>query len=157
MKYALSVSALALTASAASVKRGEPNWGQWSHLGSNYEGWYKHGGPCNADGSAKFKHVAVFSVDGMHASDLTKYLARGPSNFTKLIDHGYTYSNAFTTFPSDSFPGTLAQSTGALPPTTGVWYDDIWDRSVYAPSSGCKGAPGAQGQYIIQEFLTGRF
>jgi predicted AlkP superfamily pyrophosphatase or phosphodiesterase len=59
----------------------------------------------NDDNTPKFKHVAVFSVDGLHNSDLDKYLARGASNFTKLLDHSYRWTDAYTTFPSDSFPG----------------------------------------------------
>ncbi|KAF2474960.1 type I phosphodiesterase/nucleotide pyrophosphatase [Lindgomyces ingoldianus] len=82
------------------------------------------------------KHVAVFSIDGLHNSDIDKWLALGPSNISKLLGTGYRYTNAWATFPSDSFPGTLAPYTGATPRTTGVWYDDIWDRSFFAPGSG---------------------
>lgn len=42
--------------------------------------------------------------------------------------------------PSDSFPGTAALYTGATPRTTGIWYDDTWDRSLFA--EGCMGPPG---------------
>ncbi|KAF2416913.1 hypothetical protein EJ08DRAFT_673710 [Tothia fuscella] len=73
------------------------------------------------------KYVTIFSIDGLHSSDLDKYLALGPSNFSKLLDTGYRYTNAFTSFPSDSFPGTLAPFTGATPKTHGVWYDDPMD------------------------------
>jgi hypothetical protein len=41
----------------------------------------------------------------------------------------------------------MAQYTGATPKTTGVWYDDVWDRSFYAPSSGCPAPPGAEVVY----------
>ena len=41
----------------------------------------------------------------------------------------------------------MAQFTGANPRTTGVWYDDTWDRSFYSPNSSCKGAPGAEVVY----------
>ncbi|TDL24276.1 type I phosphodiesterase/nucleotide pyrophosphatase [Rickenella mellea] len=80
--------------------------------------------------SAKvYKHVATFSVDGLHSSDVGKYLAVRPqSTIAKLLNTGFEYTDTFTSAPSDSFPGTLAQFTGALPRTTGVWYDDIWDR-----------------------------
>jgi hypothetical protein len=40
---------------------------------------------------------------------------------------GTTYSHARTTFPSDSFPGTVAQLTGGGPGTTGVLYDDTYN------------------------------
>lgn len=53
--------------------------------------------------------------------------------------------DAYTSGPSDSFPGTLNQFTGASPRTTGIWYDDTYDRSFFAAGSGCKGPPGAEG------------
>lgn len=56
--------------------------------------------------------------------------------------------------PSDSFPGTMNQMTGAHPRTTGVWYDDTWDRTFYAPGSNCSGPPGAEG--ILHTFLNER-
>ena len=90
-----------------------------------------------------YKHVAVFSVDGLHASDLDKYVALRPnSNISALLKTGYQYSGAYTSAPSDSFPGTVAQFTGATPRTTGVWYDDIWSRNIFAPGSNCTGPPG---------------
>jgi hypothetical protein len=97
----------------------------------------------------KVSHVAMFSVDGLHASDIDKYLAKGKSNISILLDTAYRYTNALTTFPSDSFPGTLAQYTGAFPRTTGVWYDDVFDKSFYAPNSSCSGAPGAEGIFPL--------
>lgn len=90
-----------------------------------------------------YKHVAAFSVDGLHASDLDKYVALRPnSNISALLKTGYQYSGAYTSAPSDSFPGTVAQFTGATPKTTGVWYDDIWNRNIFAPGSNCTGPPG---------------
>ncbi|KIJ39829.1 hypothetical protein M422DRAFT_257430 [Sphaerobolus stellatus SS14] len=96
------------------------------------------------DDSFKAKFVAVLSVDGMHNSDIDKWLATGPSNISKLLETGYRYTNAFTTGPSDSFPGSLAPFSGAIPRTTGVWYDDTFDRTFFVPSSGCIGPPGAE-------------
>lgn len=90
-----------------------------------------------------YKHVAVFSVDGLHASDVDKYVALRPnSSISALLKTGYEYSGAYTSAPSDSFPGTVAQFTGATPRTTGVWYDDIWNRNIFAPGSNCTGTPG---------------
>lgn len=99
----------------------------------------------------QFKHVALFSVDGMHASDVEKYVALRPqSTMAQLLETGYEYTNAFTSAPSDSFPGTLAQFTGASPKTTGMWYDDAYDRTFYPPFSTsqthCTGPPGAEGR-----------
>lgn len=112
----------------------------WIALASAVHAW-PHGG----DSAALYKHVAVFSIDGLHASDLDKYVARGSSNISKLLSTGIKYSNAWTSFPSDSFPGVLAPFTGASPKTHGVWYDDTWDRTFYDPGSNCKGSPGAEG------------
>ena len=116
----------------------------------------------------KYKYVLAFSVDGLHSSDVGKYVAARPkSTIANLLETGYEYSDAFTSAvsgvarlipretkstdspqPSDSFPGTLAQYTGAGPATHGVWYDDTWDRSIYAPGSNCTGPPGAEGRLI---------
>ena len=47
--------------------------------------------------SAPYKYVLAFSVDGMHSSDVDKYVAARPkSNITKMLSTGYEYSNAFT-------------------------------------------------------------
>ncbi|KAK4690443.1 hypothetical protein P7C71_g6351, partial [Lecanoromycetidae sp. Uapishka_2] len=96
-----------------------------------------------------YQHVAVFSVDGLHSSDVGKYVALRPkSTIAQLLQTGYEYTNAFTSAPSDSFPGTVAPFTGASPRTSGVWYDDIYDRSFYPPFSKnetrCEGPPGAE-------------
>ena len=97
-----------------------------------------------------YKHVAVFSIDGFHSSDVEKYVGlRKGSTIAKLLQTGYEYTDAFTSAPSDSFPGTLNQYTGASPRTTGVWYDDTYDRSFFAPGSDCSGKPGAEGIAII--------
>ena len=95
---------------------------------------------------APYKYVAFFSVDGFHGSDVEKYVALRPkSTIAELLENGYEYTNAYTTGPSDSFPGTMAQMTGAGPSTTGIWYDDSYDRSLYNPSSNCSAPPGAEG------------
>jgi predicted AlkP superfamily pyrophosphatase or phosphodiesterase len=128
MKFSTPIFLSAL-ASAAIIRRDDSD-----------NGW---NGDRDADGTPKFKHVAAFSIDGLHASDIDKWLAKGTSNISKMLEHGYRYTNAFTTFPSDSFPGTLAQYTGAFPRTTGVWYDDVWDRAFFNPNSSCMLAAGA--------------
>jgi predicted AlkP superfamily pyrophosphatase or phosphodiesterase len=73
------------------------------------DGW---NGPRDADGTPQFQRVAIFSVDGLHSSDVNKWLAKGPSNISTMLENGYLYSDAWTSFPSDSFPGTVAQYTG---------------------------------------------
>ena len=101
--------------------------------------------------SKSYKHVAAFSIDGFHSSDVGKYVTLRPnSTLAQLLETGYEYTNAYTAAPSDSFPGTVAQFTGASPITTSVWYDDIWYRDYYPPFSvngtHCQGPPGAEGQ-----------
>ena len=114
MKFSTPILLSAL-ASAAVVRRDPPD-----------DGW---DGDRNDDGSPKFKHVAAFSVDGLHNSDIDKWLAvRKFSTISAMLEHGWRYTNTNTTFPSDSFPGTLAQYSGAFPRDTGLWYDDIWRR-----------------------------
>src|SRR5262249_20402621 len=89
------------------------------------------------------RHVLLISVDGMHASDLAMYVAAHPgSTLARLAARGTTYQHALTSFPSDSFPGLLAMTTGGTPKSTGVYYDDSYDRSLYPPKSNCTGSPG---------------
>lgn len=92
-----------------------------------------------------YKHVIVLSVDGLHNVDLAKYVKQHPkSNLATASKHGITFSNALTSQPSDSFPGTLGIYTGAVPATHGIWYDATYDKSLYPPGSGCKGNPGTE-------------
>ncbi len=92
-----------------------------------------------------YKHVLLISVDGMHASDL-RYLLNQPghSTFKALAATGTVYQNAYTTAPSDSFPGMIGQVTGATPKTAGVFYDDSYDRTLFAAGSNCAGQPGTE-------------
>jgi hypothetical protein len=108
------------------------------------------GSDCYGSNGQGYKHVAIFSFDGLHASDVDKYLAlRGPSsNMSRLLEHGHRFTGAYTSFPSDSFPGSMGPFTGSSPRTHGVWYDDIYDRSLYAPGSNCVGAPGAESRSL---------
>jgi Type I phosphodiesterase / nucleotide pyrophosphatase len=79
-----------------------------------------------------YNYVVVFSIDGLHGSDVPKYVALRPqSTIAELLENGYEYTDAWTSAPSDSFPGSLNVFTGAHPRTTGVWYDDTYDRAFY--------------------------
>jgi len=102
-----------------------------------------------------YQHVLLISVDGMHAIDLANWIQNNPdSNFAKLAKTGVIYPNTFTTAPSDSYPGMLAQVTGASPKTAGLFYDDSYDRKEYPsvnyyvsqglPDPGCTGGPGTE-------------
>lgn len=104
--------------------------------------------PARADKAGPITHVLLVSIDGMHASDLSNYVKSHPSStLAKLAKQGVTYANAFTTAPSDSFPGLLALVTGGTPKSTGVFYDDTFDRTLYAPGSNCSGLPGTEAQF----------
>jgi hypothetical protein len=64
-------------------------------------------------------HVLLLSVDGMHESDLVHYVATHPhSALASLVSAGTEFTHAQTTFPSDSFPGMIAQLTGGGAGTT---------------------------------------
>ena len=72
-----------------------------------------HGSPHHR---APSKHVLLLSVDGLHQSDLDWYVAHHPhSALAALVHRGTSYTHATTTFPSDSFPGMVAQLTGGGP------------------------------------------
>jgi Type I phosphodiesterase / nucleotide pyrophosphatase len=86
---------------------------------------------------AEVRHVLLISVDGLHALDLTNYVASHPnSTLAELSRHGVTYTNASTSTPSDSFPGLAALITGGSPTTTGFWYDVTWNRAVAPQAAG---------------------
>src|SRR5690242_13983344 len=92
-------------------------------------------------------HVLLLSIDGLHQQDLDWYVRNHPhSTLARLAASGTSYRNAATPFPSDSFPGMLAQVTGGDPRTTGVYYDDTWNAALLpAGTTDCAGAePGAE-------------
>jgi hypothetical protein len=102
-----------------------------------------------------YQHVLLISVDGMHSVDLNNWIRSHPqSNFARLAGHGIIYPNAFTTAPSDSYPGMLAQVSGATPKTGKAFYDDSYDRKEFPskasftsqglPDPGCTGPSGAE-------------
>jgi arylsulfatase A-like enzyme len=77
------------------------------------------------------QHALLLSVDGLHQADvadpnLHPYL----TNIFNLESSGVTYTQAHTTNPSDSFPGTVAYLTGASPATTGICYEDSYSRTL---------------------------
>lgn len=102
----------------------------------------------NGNGQGAIKHVLLISVDGMHEVDLQRYVAGHPaSSFAKLLRHGLHYTNAHTSYPSDSFPGLLAFMTGASPKTHGVFYDDTFDHTLFPPGSNCQGPRGTEANF----------
>ncbi len=95
------------------------------------------GAPVNSDPRfGQFNSVMIISVDGLRQADLAdpKLQAYLP-NIANLQKTGITYTNSSTPTPTDSFPGTLAYTTGASPKTTGVYYDASYDRTLKAPGS----------------------
>lgn len=89
-----------------------------------------------SDKKSPVKHVLLLSVDGLHESDLAYYVARHPkSALAALVSDGTNYTHAKTTFPSDSFPGMVAQLTGGGPGTSGVYYDDTYNHALLAPGT----------------------
>jgi len=103
-------------------------------------------GPAAAD--VALQHVVLISVDGLHANDLSRYIASHPgSAVAGLSRTGTTYSAAHTPSLSDSFPGLLALLTGGTPRSTGVYYDDSYDRTYYPAGSACTATPGTETAY----------
>jgi hypothetical protein len=104
------------------------------------------GGDAGSPGPiAATQRVLLISVDGFHRVDLTNWIAAHPaSTLASLASTGIEYAAAHTTTPSDSFPGMLALATGGTPRSTGVYYDDSYDRTLYAPGSQCTGSPGTE-------------
>ncbi len=101
--------------------------------------------------TGRYSHVLLISIDGMHAVDLANYIAdpsHAGSALGELASNGVVYRNALTTGPSDSFPGMVAQVTGATPKSAGVFYDDSYDRTYFDPGSDCSGPPGAEVRYF---------
>src|SRR5215467_9344379 len=95
------------------------------------------------DEARAYGHVLLISVDGMHAVDLANYINAHPqSHLAGLAAHGVIYQNALSSAPSDSFPGLLALVTGGTPKSTGVFYDNSYDRTLFAPGSNCQGPAG---------------
>ena len=105
------------------------------------------------DGRATAQHVLLISVDGLHQSDLAWYVSRHRgSALARLVRNGVDFTNAQTPFPSDSFPGMVAQVTGGNPSSTGVYYDDTWNHALLpAGTTNCAAAkPGVEVTYFEQ-------
>jgi hypothetical protein len=100
------------------------------------------------DHHGKFKHVLLISVDGLHEVDVANYVASNPgSAFAQLLRNGVSYTNVSTSRPSDSSPGLVAFVTGGSPRTTGVYYDDSYDRSLSPPGDLACSAIGTETMY----------
>src|SRR5262249_26537137 len=96
------------------------------------------GGDGRSSNPNTVSHVLLISVDGLHEYDLVQWIGEHPdSNLAALARAGTQYANASAAKPSDSFPGLLAPLTGGTPKSTGVFYDDSYSRTMFAPGSDC--------------------
>ena len=95
-------------------------------------------------GGNEIKHVLLISVDGLHALDVSNYVATYPNSaLAELAGHGVTYSNARTPANSDSFPGLLTLVTGGSSISHGLFYDVSYNRGIFDPTNTtCSGQPG---------------
>jgi hypothetical protein len=85
------------------------------------------------------RRVLLISIDGIHPGDVANLIRSFPdSTLAHLSATGITYSQAFTSKPSDSFPGLLSMVTGGSPASTGVWYEGSYARWLSPPGSQCK-------------------
>ena len=111
-------------------------------------------GAAHADrGDSKVRHVLMVSVDGMHEQDLARCLRdRTCPHIAELAEHGVTYTDAHTPGLSDSVPGLAALVTGGGPVSTGLFYDDVYDRSLYPGwDKTCSTTPGIE--VFLQELV----
>ncbi len=118
------------------------------------------------DDDSPVARVLLLSVDGLRAADLALYVKTHPTSpLAALSAQGRTYTNASATKPSDSFPGMLAMVTGGTPRSTGVYYDDGYDRSLVPAAGTCvpgATAPGTRAQWkqnldrvpVVAPFIT---
>jgi len=106
-----------------------------------------------SDADTKVKHVLMVSVDGMHQQDLERCVADHTCpNIAALAGHGITYTKAFTPGLSDSVPGLAALVTGGSPFSTGLFYDDIYDRTLFPGTDPtCSTTPGVE--VFLQELV----
>jgi predicted AlkP superfamily pyrophosphatase or phosphodiesterase len=98
-----------------------------------------------SSGNDPISHVLLLSIDGLHEQDLARYVQLNPNSALAELTHlGITYTKVSGSKPSNSFPGLLSMVTGGSPRTTGVFYDDSYDRSMFPPGSNCQGPSGAE-------------
>ncbi|GAB2443855.1 alkaline phosphatase family protein [Nocardia tengchongensis] len=132
IRLAAAVGAVALACTATGIAMATP--------GDNGQGQNDNGqGHNGKDG----KHVLLISVDGLHQADLAWYVEQHPNSaLANLAGNGEQYTNAQTTNPSDSFPGMVAQLTGATAGQSGVYYDDTFNHDLLpAGTTDCAHTP----------------
>lgn len=130
--------AFIITALAASVQ----SWGTFGGLDiiNPIGQWLP---PTMSYSNGPYKQAIFLSFDGMHQFDLVRYIATHPnSTWAKIVKNAIVYSNARASSPSDSLPGTTALFSGTSPRHSGIFWETVYDRSLYPPGSGCTGPPG---------------
>jgi len=86
----------------------------------------------------RVQRVLLISIDGFHAVDLANYIKLRPASaLARLSSRGVTYTNAYSSFPSNSWPGLAALITGGTSVSTGVIFESTYDRSLSPPGSDC--------------------
>lgn len=99
--------------------------------------WRSIGQADRPAGTPPIQHVLLLSIDGAHALDVQKFVASKPhSALAEVSGMAVTYTNASLPI-GDFFPGLLSLTTGGTPNSTGVWYDEGYDRSLSPPGSNC--------------------
>src|SRR6267142_480645 len=102
--------------------------------------------------AGNYQHVLIISIDGLHQEDLADPALRADlSNILGLASNGVSYPNAHLPGPSDSFVGVMGYFTGAGPNTTGVYYDNTYDRSLTAPGGSASDPKGTE--VLYDEFI----
>jgi hypothetical protein len=90
-----------------------------------------------SQGALSVQHVLLLSIDGAHALDIANYTRSNPhSALAELTGMAVTYTNASLPI-GDFYPGVLSFVTGGTPNSTGVWYDEGYDRSLSPAGSDC--------------------
>jgi predicted AlkP superfamily pyrophosphatase or phosphodiesterase len=88
--------------------------------------------------NGRVARVLLLSIDGFHAVDLANYVKLRPTSaLARLSSHGTTFTNAYCPFPSNSWPGLAALITGGTSVSTGVLFENNYDRSLSPPGSDC--------------------
>jgi len=86
----------------------------------------------------RVQRVLLISIDGFHAVDLASYIKLRPTSaLARLSSRGVTYTGAYGSFPSNSWPGLTALITGGTSVSTGVLFENNYDRSLSPPGSDC--------------------
>ena len=121
----------------------------WSHSGGGIGFGRCAAAARSAQGAAHgVKHVLLISVDGLHQSDLKRYVADHRTRNSEAVRGGTEFSNAHTSDPADSDPGGTALMTGGDPRATGVYYGVEYS---HARLAGHHRRSGRSGRQVIYD------